>query len=392
MLDTTLEDHYQKVGDSKLLFYHMDVSYHETVTETLYDVLNKWSWTIPGLGFSSDYCMRTYITATDTTKTALKVSRLKCGRVQCPNCYEWWISERVFEIAVKILAYAKVHDLTPLALSVSEHPDKVKNYTWSDYTNSFRRMYARLKKRNVDGGYRVFHPFRIPDYIKRQLEYFDVKSAGGYWKLIRENCLDLESWYDYVYLAPHLHCIAFSEWVDECTDTDIVIKNYSTLDTTSDLVGHLRYLLTHAGILTDDEKSKPTMPFGCMHKFNMNFELSPEEIIQIKTDVAEAMGLRYDSHKDKIEVIPEDDQEDNFDWIPLFRFKIFSALSDENTQAFLAFKRWTPVGAYINDVIERYLYLQDQDDLPLTERHVFLEDLPDPPEGLTIFYDHEVIQ
>ena len=354
-------------------------------------VLNKWSWFIPGMGFASDYCMSQKISAVSTSKDALKVSRLKCGRVQCPNCYEWWISERVFETSVKIMAYSRAFKKLPLAISVSEHPDTVTEYTWQDYQKSFRRMYRRMKKRGIDGGYRVFHPYRVKDSIKKELVSIGViNGSGGYWKAIRNNALNLGSWYDYIKLAPHLHVIGFSDWVEECTDTDIVIKNYSTLDTVSDVVGHIRYLLTHCGILGDDDSSKPTMPWGIMHKFNMNEHLEPLEILDIKNQVAEAMGLVYDQYKDKIVMpAPEEKKEDPYTWLPLYSFRVYSAETEANTNAFLAWNI-SPVHEFINNVINEYLDKIEDPSIPNSEKHVFLEDLPDPPEGLTLVYTDEV--
>jgi len=394
MSDSTLASHFQTVGHPGVLFGHLENAYDVEVNGDPWEVLNLWSWTIPGKGFPADYCMRRKVSAVSATKDAVKATPLKCGRVQCPNCYEWWMSERVFETSVKVMAYSRVHDQTPLAISVSEHPDTVVDYTWKDYQNSFVRMYRRMKRRNIVGGYRIFHPYRIQMRYQnemREMGYAD--GSQGFWKGVRENVLGLPSWYYYLELGPHLHVIGFSDWVDECNDKDIVIRNYSTLDTVNDVVGHIRYLLTHCGILADEDTSKPTMPWGSMHRFKMEDHLTPDQIWQIKREVAEAMGVSYNQIKDKIEVKREEpEEEDPYDWIPLYQFKVYSQISEENTNAYLAWKIGTPEGDYINDIIMRYLAVIDDDDLPQSERHVFLQDLGDPPDTLTIVYDDEVDQ
>lgn len=389
-LHSPLRSYFRTVADPETMFNHFEKSLEDEIYGSPKEIMNLWSWTIPGKGFAADYCMRRKVSAVSTTKDAIKVTRLKCGRVQCPNCYEWWMSERVFETSVKILAYARVHNQTPLAISVSEHPDTVTEYTWDDYQKSFRRMYRRMKNRNIDGGYRIFHPYRIQDRYKREMSEMGINDgSGGYWKGVRNNVLELPSWYYYLKLAPHLHVIGFSDWIDECTDKDIVIKNYSTLDTVNDVVGHIRYLLTHAGILADEDTSKPTMPFGAMHRFKMQDHLEPLEILQIKQEVAEAMGVSYNQAKDKIEVKREEEKEDPYRWFPLYSFKIYSLESEANTNAFLAWNNHTPEGQYINGIIERYLDVIDDEDLPTSERHVFMQDLCDPPDSLAVVYDDE---
>ena len=391
MVETSLRDHFCTIGDPGVLFGHLENAYTVEIEGSPREVMNLWSWTIPGMGFAADYCMRQKVSAVSTTKDAIKVTRLKCGRVQCPNCYEWWMSERVFDTAVRIIAYSRAHKLTPLALSVSEHPDAVVDYTWQDYQKSFRRMYRRMKLRNIDGGYRVFHPYRIQERYKNELREMGFNKSRGFWKGVRANVLGLPSWYYYTKLAPHLHIIGFSNWVDECTDTDIVIKKYADLYEVSDVVAHIRYLLTHAGILADEDTSKPTMPWGSMHKFVMEDHLTPEQILQIKQEVAEAMGVSYNQGKGKIEVRKEEpEEEDPYEWIQLYQFKVYSVLSEEVTNAFLAWKVGTPEGDYINDVILRYLTVIEDDELPQSERHVFLQDLGDPPDELKVVFDDEV--
>jgi hypothetical protein len=350
-------------------------------------ILTKLSFLIPGLGLAAVYCMKQTVNAISSVGDAVKVVRLKCERIQCPNCYQWWISQRVFALAVKIEAYAKVTGERPASLVVSVHPDSVKGWSWSDYGNFFRTGYNRLAKLGLLGGIRVFHPFRIPFVIQsklRELGYHGFKNGGkgGFWAGIRDNALNLKSWYQYVELAPHMHIIGYPSFIGANTKKDIVIKKYAVLGNVRDTVGHIRYLLSHCGILTKGE-NEPALEFGCLHGFHPEKFLSEKELLDIKNQVAEAMGLSYNAISDSVEVAHEE-EEDKYGWIPLYEFADYSQEQQQFIAAFITSISDHDNRMFVNNLIDLYNERRQNTGLERHQRHVFLEDLVNVPIGFEI--------
>lgn len=350
----------------------------QSATLILAAILYKKSFMIPGMGESSEYCMKKIVNSLSTLGNALKATILKCERIQCPNCYEWWISERTFALAVLIESYAKVTGERPAALSVSVHPDTVRKWTWQDYGRFFRTSYNRLEKIGIIAGIRVFHPFRILYHIKGKLRELGHKK-GGFWKAIRNNELNLKNWYEYITLSPHLHIIGFPNWIKENLKADIVINKYGTLESVNDTVGHLRYLLSHCGILTNGE-NEPASEFGALHGFKPEKFLSTAEILDIKNNVASAMGLIYNPDKDCIEMKKEEEKPDKYEWIPLHKFADYSQDNVEFTSAYIGSIKNEDNAQYVADIINLYNDRLRDKSRKAFERHVFIDDLEPPPD------------
>lgn len=360
------------------------------ITEPL--PLNKWSFTLPGMGFAADYCMKPKVSglSVDPGK-ALKISRLKCNRTQCPNCYEWWISERVFDIAVKIEAYAFHTDDRPSAITCSEHPDTFKEYSWDDYNRSNRRLYRRVKQLGIQAAYRAFHPYRIRRQCKEELSSLGyAKGSSGYWKGVREDALGYGSLHDYVNLAPHLHLIAFPSYIEPNDDSGIFVKKYGNLSSVNDVVAHCRYLLSHCGVLSDDDSNEPTQPIGVLYGWNPEAHLTSEELVNIKVRVADAMGLVYDVGSDKVVMIPEEPEglEEQIDFYGMYRFLNYSTEQNDFIGSYIASIPDPEVSSYVDMIIDRYNRLMSDSSLPDSEQHVFFDDLPDPPDSLRIVCDY----
>lgn len=346
-------------------------------------VLILTSFLIPGLGLAADGCMTKIVSAISSLGNALKVVSKHCERIQCPNCYQWWISKRAFKLAVLVECYAKFTNERPIGVYCSVHPDAVKSWTWKDYGNFFRVCYTRMYKLGITGGIRVFHPFRVRDEVKYEFRKLGAKDSGGFWKMIRENVLNFNSWYSYVCLAPHIHALVFPSWMKENTTKDIVIGKYDTFETVVNTVSHIRYLLSHCGILTDGE-NEPASPFGVLHGWRPEEHLTATEIISIKHQVAEAMGLNYNEKKDDIEPVNVDEEDDKYDWIPIHSFADYSRDNMEFTQAFLDTISNRDYATFVGNVINLYNDRRSDHERHKTMRHVFLEDVTDIPDGFDV--------
>lgn len=359
-------------------FNHVDVSPH------LRQILILTSFLIPGLGLAADHCMTKILSAISSLGNAVKFISKHCERIQCPNCYEWWISQRAFKLAVLIECYSKFTNERPAGVVCSVHPDVVRSWEWKNYGNFMRTCYQRLYKLDVLGGVRFFHPFRIKDSIKTDLRKLGAKDSGGFWKMIRSNVLNLPSWYSYVCLSPHIHSIVFPSFISENTNKDIVIKKYAVFGSFIDTVAHVRYLLSHCGLLTSSE-NEPASPFGCLHGWKPENHLTYDEILSIKNRVAEAMGLCYNQLKNDIEVkSTENEEEDNYEWIPIHQFADYSAKQIEFSRTFLDAIPNRNYASFVGDIINIYNDRRSDHECDRHKRHVFIEDLVDIPSGFKV--------
>lgn len=364
-------------------FNHVGYATHSEQLSKNAVILFLTSFLIPGLGLSADNCMKKVLSAISSLGNAAKFISKHCERIQCPNCYQWWISKRAFELSVLIECYALYVNDRPAGVMCSIHPDKVKDWTWNDYCKFIRKCYSRMYKLGITGGVRVFHPFRVKDEIKIALKKLGAKDSGGFWKMIRENVLNLPFWYSYVYLAPHIHNIVFPSFIEPNTTKDIVIRKYAVFATVRDTVAHVRYLLSHCGVLTDGE-NEPATPFGVLHGWKPEEHLTLEQITNIKIEVATAMGLAYNADKDTVEPV-NTEKDEKYEWIPIHEFADYSAEQCEYINAFISSIPDHQNMIFVNDLIGLYNERRQNMELESHDRYVFLDDvLKFKPDGFEI--------
>jgi hypothetical protein len=239
-----------------------------------------------------------------------------------------------------------------------------------------------MLKLGVTGGVRVFHPFRVKDDVKHDLRALGAKDSGGFWKMIRENVLKLPSWYSYVYLAPHIHSIVFPSFIEENSKKDIIVKKYAVFDSVKDTVAHLRYLLSHCGLLTDGE-IEPASPFGALHGWKPEDHLTHEQILSVKGAVADAMGLQYDEAADDIKPVDTED-ELKYDWVAIHEFADYSNEQHQFIGAFVSGITNKAHRSFVDGVISLYNERRNDTGLTKDKRQVFLDDLVDIPEGFEV--------
>jgi len=255
-------------------------------------------------------------------------------------------------------------------------------------------LYRRVKKLGIQAAYRAFHPYRVREQCKEDLSSLGyAKGSSGYWKGVRDDALEYGSLHDYVKLAPHLHLIAFPSYIEPNDDSGIFVKKYGNLSSVNDVVAHCRYLLSHCGVLSDDDSNEPTQPIGVLYGWDPETCLTPEELHSIKVRVADAMGLFYDVDKGKISMIDEEpeDQEELIDFYGMYRFLNYSTEQNDFIGSYIASIPDLGVSSYVEMIIDRYNRLMSDSSLPDSEQHVFFDDLPDPPDSLIVVYDYGLV-
>jgi hypothetical protein len=351
--------------------------------------LSFFSFMIVGMGKASDYCMKKRISDVAETADAIRIRYLKCKRIQCPHCWMQWMRERALELSIKIEAYAEVYGDRPSIVFVSISEKEITKWTWKNYLAFFRKGYDRLESLGAVGGVRIFHPFRIHKNVQERLRvvgYGKKGKMGGFWKAARENVLGLTSWYSYVRLSPHIHCIVFPSFLKEHTKNDIIVRKYGVLKTTKDVVSHVQYLLSHSGLLVGSE-NEPATFFGALFKFDPKKHLSEERLKKIENRVKSAMGMNI---IEKTEI--EEAVDEKYKWIPIHEFARFSAEKLAWVDAFITSIENKEHRLFVANLVDVYNSKLDDSALRASEKHVFLEDVGHPPEGFIFIYDFDVLR
>jgi len=289
--------------------------------------LAKNSFELPGLGESGKDCMKLRASDFAEDGEAVRYEHIKCRRVECPECWKDWARRRVFKIALRIWAYAKKNGVKPYLCVASVPEDKAQTWNWKRLNNGlFRRFYCRGENVGIDGGYALFHSYRLLKFAKRrlaQLGYGSGEMDAGYWKGVRENALNLDSWRSYVRFSPHLHAIVFGD-PQEHEGDDFIIRfkdddygNAVELDL-DDVIGLLFYLITHVGVGSEFQ-TRVTRSFGELYNIDPEELLGEEEFDELAREIAEKVGMLWDSEEG--ELAYEDDSERDYNWVSVWKLK-----------------------------------------------------------------------
>ena len=304
-----------------------DLNNLESYGVNLITPLNKSSFMLPGLGESANKCGAERGAEMSKEGDAIKYKRLSCRRAACPKCWTLWAKNRVFEIALRIEVEAKIRGERPFLGVMSVDPEEAKNYTWGEVNQRlFKRGYNHAKDIGIKGGHAFFHPFRIKDHIKDKFQDMGIgegKEDSGYWKDgVREDVLDLGSWYKYVKMGPHAHFIGFGKPEGhEGKDLIISLKdnryNRPERKNLKEVIGYTFYILTHVGTLNVEGKhNNPTRRFGCCYKKPDMEAIDSEWLRNKKHEIAEAIGMTW-TPEDGLETPTDKEEEEDIEWVPI---------------------------------------------------------------------------
>lgn len=296
--------------------------------------INVNSFTLAGLGKQGPLCGVNRISHFSAKGDAVKYSPLSCKKIECPKCWPDWAKHAVFELAMKIEAWAHATKTRPYSCVFSVSPEKVKTWTWERVNMSlFRRGYRRAKNHaGIEGGVAIFHPYRIK---KKWKKYFRRagESQVGMWKLIRARVRAGASLYDYVDLGPHVHSIVFGnpkahsskDFLLAFKDDDegaVQLKDYRAV------VAFLFYLLSHTGVLTQLRSYASGVhvrrihcirTYGKLHNLDPLTWLFPEEWARLAKKIAAAMKMEFHNGQLSYPASPQGfETSDPHDWVPIY--------------------------------------------------------------------------
>lgn len=295
------------------------------------------SFELPGLGESGEDCMSLRARAFAKDGEAVRYEYMKCKRVECPKCWSDWAKRRVFDIVLRIEAYARANNERPYFAVASVPPSEAKGWNWNRLNESlFRRGYRRLANIGINGGYALFHPFRLTERAKKELEadgWGSGDTDAGYWKGVREDALNWGYWRKYVKFSPHLHTVVFGE-PEKHKGGDYIIRfkdssgkpEPMSLDR---LIGYLFYIVTHVGVCGEFQ-TRVTRSFGDIYNLDPKEVLNEDEFNELARVIAEKIGMVWDAENG--ELTYGDDSNSDYDWVSVWRLKEY--LNGEN------YKEW----------------------------------------------------
>lgn len=388
--------------------------------------LNKYDFMIYGKGERPVYCQRPHVQGLAADGSGAKVIYTSCDTMGCPSCGRLWALQQVFKSAVHVEAYAIYSGSRPSVGEASVRDDR--GYTLDDFRKIRRNANNRLKKQGVTAGLNMVHPFRILPSVKPALRsILNAEDSSGFWKFIRDDHndgniekindvlgTDYTYWDQLVKLSPHLHYLCFPGTQKFTGDKDLILKKncfddgerkHWTLETPTDTVRYLTYLMSHVGQLARGKNTrfKPVSPFGEMFKMSPEKLLSPFVLRELRLEILAIMNQGREKplvlDGDTISYGIPEKKEEEVEFIPMSDFRLVSMEANENARCYEEVVRdLHPENlSYVRYVISLYNYVSVCHDVPQKFKRLFcdpFEELPEfilplhPEHPVRIMFEH----
>lgn len=136
-------------------------------------------------------------------------ARYKCKKKSCKDCWEIWRNDEMYEIPARLLskdARDRNKNKRLVDMVVSPPPEIGRSIKTRKDLVKFRNAGIRYaKSKGVRGGSSVVHFWRATAEAKRRADAAKKK----HWAWIREQ----EDWREWCYWSPHLHLLAYVDWL-----------------------------------------------------------------------------------------------------------------------------------------------------------------------------------
>jgi hypothetical protein len=376
-------------------------------------ILNKGNFTVPGQGQQPDYCHTSYIGYLHSSGDGAIRLHNTCKLWRCPSCYRLKTDSEVFKYAVLLECYSLVTGDRPFRAVASISNEQARNLTLEDYRAFRRNSKDRLLRCGVTAGFKLDHPFRIKKSVQQAIRVLcgEDTTSGGFWDFILNPSSltainayldsDFKTWRDLVNFSPHIHSLLFPGHQKITGDKNIILTKLQandgsyTLDSVRDVVKHIRYLVTHCGILinVNESRLKPAGVFGNLHNWKPEEYLTPEEIQDIQLAVLGVLNEKrtkpytVDSEGELCylgEESPSNEKLKDLGYLPLKEFVAYDESTGECLDAWLKSIRNPDNAAYVHYLLSEYSRILKDDTIPQKMRRLFLDGLRDPPDSFKI--------
>ena len=232
-----------------------------------------------------------------------------CRRSRCPRCWQSWAFQRAKTMASKLEALRadrarsgeseKFHHLT-----VSFRPS-TRFDSGSPLDRGIEAVKALVQQVDVHTGYLVYHPYRIREEYRGEVNGHESGSGDMAWKDVLEK-IESEEWSweavrdEFLVYGPHFHVIALSDWVETTPvaeieeRTGVVIHRVTKGPDSSvsmygieDLAKVTAYSLSHGGLMENNGTHRAAYrAFGDV----ANFSATPQAEAKVDDALREVAG------------------------------------------------------------------------------------------------------
>ncbi|WP_340819009.1 hypothetical protein [Methanolobus sp. WCC4] len=377
--------------------------------------MNKGNFTIPGEGQKPCYCHTRSLTHMHKSGNGAASTFKTCKLLRCPCCGQFKTDSLTFKNSVLVECYALVTGDRPFRYIGSMHTDVQDNVTLKDIRNFKRNVKDRVKRQGVTAGIQIFHPFRLKKHVQDAIRVLNGENttSGGFWSYVRNPSniekinaylgTEYRNWRDCSNLSIHVHGLGFPSHQKITGDKKVVIRKLQkkdgtyTLETTTDLVKHIRYLMTHAGALTnvdDESRMQACTPFGDLHNWKPEEYLTQEEIQGIQADVLQVLNenrtkpYTFNAKGELCYLGDEatsDEKLKDQGYYPLHElFDAYDEFTAECRQGWLSSITNEANLEYVLYLMSERSRILDDKTIPQKLRCLFLQDLKDPPDSFEI--------
>lgn len=243
-------------------------------------------WELPGLGEAGPRCGEVSAVGFCDAEGHIKFRAHQCGRRECPDCWSSrWSGPRTASVASRLAGARAAVESGPARRAVhavvSPPPGQVPNTIRAFYEGR-RRANEIAKAHGIRGGVVIPHGYRPTEEARERYQAADPDLPIWWW--LRENDRPI---FEQIEWSPHYHVIGLAD--PESRDPESgrrghiepgedradgwVFKNIRSLerydgagdiDGMKDMVGVVRYLLSHATFPAGEERQAVTW-FGALH-------------------------------------------------------------------------------------------------------------------------------
>lgn len=232
--------------------------------ELEYSVFADSSMTLPGEGEEGPNCGVWKPAEFCDSCAEVAYAPNHCGRRSCPNCDSVWTKERAVGITKRLSAarHVETAGIDRRTVHAVMSPPEGEIRTLQQVYDGYREAYRLAEQKGVRGGTAIFHGYRVKAEVQEQYRAADPDM--GIWRWLLDE--RAESWRSLTYWSPHYHIIGLCREF-EADDPDAqdgwVARRVRALnpheglrdrEAYDDLVGAVRYLMSHATFETDTSR------------------------------------------------------------------------------------------------------------------------------------------
>lgn len=296
---------------------------------------------IPALFCPDDNCGEVY----DVGRT--------CRKSRCPRCWQSWDFHSAVRKAAKLQSLAKTRG-SQSGRSIKKHHvtvslrESTRFHSDDPLDRGFSLVKRLMQEVNVDTGYILYHPYRIKEEYRGDVNGHESGDGDMIWADILR-MLESENWTwgavkdEFLIYNPHFHVIclsefvqtgdfnddegdveededAVSEWIEDESSVVIhrIVKNVKeydspvSMDGLDDLCAVMAYSLSHVALLHEEKTDSwqaAVRPFGEVANFEAFDNVEADVKSEMREVAPDVLGVDFAKPRCSAHVVDEDDEQ-----------------------------------------------------------------------------------